>query len=818
MGAKAPFFTMKKILFTLAMLGGIAYGQSIGYLRYDSVRIEKIGGNGELILLNGTRNVTGGILTNIGNGRTGFVAPVGQRFGIEDTVLTTARHVTIGNDSYNGGRNNSLVFSNVGSDSSVSGGRYPQVGTIGSPYAGYMILKNKIHKQAWGSMDPLQYGGIEYNYASKEFDSVQTTYDSLANPIVLPIMISHNVGRFYPPRDRVNVFSGQDGNNGALIEGNYDIGDTFGYNYKVVGNTGTPDFPIPIFNADFDFQRRSSLTRQRIITGASHTGFLWSFKAYQNTIASSTVETGNYINKLSGSRYYGMAQSFGHVSSTKAHILAVSNIDTVVAIEIDSLYRRFNEVGNGYGVWQKGTNDFNVWRGKSIFGSGTFPTNLNGGLPYDINTTSAGIKDLWMQGNYIGADNTETPFALKFHTKDSLSKYVFYSLDNKSATFSIKGRSVPLGESNLGGIDATIDYTNVSGDTKPTSFRIYRKARNVASVLVAEADTLGWRLPRNIYVPTTDSSDRSISSGWLKRFMSTYSGGGGGGGITTFTDGNGFDGTVSGTDLSLTTSLTTGSVPFIAASGALSQNNANFFWDATNARLGLGTAAPGSRLHVAGSLPGISVVQMVNTSATGYGPFISVNHSNPAYYAMRVANSTNIYSFFVRGDGNVGIGSGTPLQRLHVQGSARVTDSLYANKLPVSTDQGDSALVINATDRTVRTRATIINDAGAYTPTLTNVASTSGYSGLVFTYTRMGNIVTVYGEFGCTSTSGIANAVDITLPIASTTPVPSGSGTAVGLTFNPAHVTNGAGTTARVFWIGVGTTDLVRFSFRYTVN
>lgn len=57
------------------MLWGFAYGQSIGSFRYDSVRFEKVGGNSEFILLNSTRNVTGGVLTNLGNGRTGFVLP-----------------------------------------------------------------------------------------------------------------------------------------------------------------------------------------------------------------------------------------------------------------------------------------------------------------------------------------------------------------------------------------------------------------------------------------------------------------------------------------------------------------------------------------------------------------------------------------------------------------------------------------------------------------------------------------------------------------------------------------------------------------------
>lgn len=72
---------MKKILLLISMLWGIAYGQSTGYLRYDTVRIEKGGGNAELIIMNATRNVTGGVLTNLGNGRTGFVTPSGGGTG-----------------------------------------------------------------------------------------------------------------------------------------------------------------------------------------------------------------------------------------------------------------------------------------------------------------------------------------------------------------------------------------------------------------------------------------------------------------------------------------------------------------------------------------------------------------------------------------------------------------------------------------------------------------------------------------------------------------------------------------------------------------
>ena len=43
---------------------------------------------------------------------------------------------------------------------------------------------------------------------------------------------------------------------------------------------------------------------------------------------------------------------------------------------------------------------------------------------------------------------------------------------------------------------------------------------------------------------------------------------------------------------------TTGSVPFVDVMGSLAENNAKFFWDNTNFRLGIGTSSPSSRLHI----------------------------------------------------------------------------------------------------------------------------------------------------------------------------------------------------------------------------
>ncbi len=55
--------------------------------------------------------------------------------------------------------------------------------------------------------------------------------------------------------------------------------------------------------------------------------------------------------------------------------------------------------------------------------------------------------------------------------------------------------------------------------------------------------------------------------------------------------------------------LTQGSIPFIGASGALSQSNSQLFWDNTNSRLGLGTTSPQQKLDVWGNM-------QVGTSST----------------------------------------------------------------------------------------------------------------------------------------------------------------------------------------------------------
>jgi hypothetical protein len=148
------------------------------------------------------------------------------------------------------------------------------------------------------------------------------------------------------------------------------------------------------------------------------------------------------------------------------------------------------------------------------------------------------------------------------------------------------------------------------------------------------------------------------------------------------------------------TSLTAGSVVFAGASGAYSQDNANFFWDDTNNRLGIGTATPGARLEVVQNQAAFSYFDFRNQTAGGgivwRQIFRNIANTGDATVdfvkflsggfgiANTDTNAANFTSFSVGASermritsaGFVGIGTSAPVYQLQVRGLGQDTAAL----------------------------------------------------------------------------------------------------------------------------------------------
>ena len=152
-----------------------------------------------------------------------------------------------------------------------------------------------------------------------------------------------------------------------------------------------------------------------------------------------------------------------------------------------------------------------------------------------------------------------------------------------------------------------------------------------------------------------------------------------------FSDANGFDGTISlvgsVATLTITTALTSGSVPFIGASGALTQDNSNLFFDDTNNRLGIATASPTTPLDVFGS----GIIGRLNATSTNnsYLGFASNGtnkwsagnvQSDHRFRIFSEANSAELITILQTGE--FGIGISNPTTKFHIDGAA---SALIAN-------------------------------------------------------------------------------------------------------------------------------------------
>jgi hypothetical protein len=146
-----------------------------------------------------------------------------------------------------------------------------------------------------------------------------------------------------------------------------------------------------------------------------------------------------------------------------------------------------------------------------------------------------------------------------------------------------------------------------------------------------------------------------------------------------FNDANGFDGTInlvgSTATLTITTALTQGSVPFIGTSGALTQDNANLFFDDTNNRLGINTNAPTTALDVFGS----GIIGRLNGTSTN-NAFLGFANAGTNRWSIGNVQSDHRFRIFsetntselvtVLQTGEFGIGIANPTTKIHIDGGA----------------------------------------------------------------------------------------------------------------------------------------------------
>lgn len=202
---------------------------------------------------------------------------------------------------------------------------------------------------------------------------------------------------------------------------------------------------------------------------------------------------------------------------------------------------------------------------------------------------------------------------------------------------------------------------------------------------------------------------------------------------------------VDGTDLigGVGNLTTVGSVPYVSASGTLNQDAGQLHWDATNNRLGIGTATPGNRLTVVGSGAVIRTTGTNDTSAV-YSQFNSSASTGLGYAGVEgstpgaTLTGTLAYATFISAgssgsalqlgtpggiratilaSGNVGIGTTAPGSLLSVNG--RASANLFGSETNCSSSAGPAvcaaaaagSVIIPAagTDVTVNTTAVTAN-------------------------------------------------------------------------------------------------------------
>jgi hypothetical protein len=278
-----------------------------------------------------------------------------------------------------------------------------------------------------------------------------------------------------------------------------------------------------------------------------------------------------------------------------------------------------------------------------------------------------------------------------------------------------------------------------------------------------------------------------------------------------FSDANGFDGNISlvgsVATLTITTALTQGSVSFIGASGALSQDNDNFFWDDTNNRLGIGTKLPTTALDVFGS----GIIGRINGTSTNnaFLGFASAGtnkwsignvQSDHRFRIYSEANTSELVSVLQTGE--FGIGIANPTTKLHIDGGA---SALIANlDADVSVAKSISFRSDNSSRFNIEVSGTESGSNAGADFQIKRYSDAGAYINTALTITRSTGAVTLISNLTLGSDVLISNTAATKKGYTYTSPASAWGPQTSGLYFTPNNAVDAKTTFTLELWNGVG--------------
>lgn len=356
---------------TLGTIGtGTWNGTAIG-TSYGGTGLTSLGTAGQSIRVNGAANgyefYNPAVANIFSNGL----------FESNDSVYIGGRmqyisQITVPQHRFINSPNSTFILSNVPGDSSIFGNLQGLISYQGASFEPAILTLAKTMRESNNdTLNSLKYGGAATIKNSNFFDSTSTRFVYTNEVLGIPIQGIHANGQVFPPRDSVYWFSGRDGQNASVIQSDFDIGESWGYNVVIQPYVGW--FPLSSVRSNVDLMRVASNGRQKKMHGPI-TGYLAGWKGFQSVIGSGTSETGNYWSYIADYTSFGtLFPNLSNGTATKDKIMRVSKMDTAIGFVSEAKRIATNEVANGIGFNQKGVDDINHFEGRTKIGGTTRP-------------------------------------------------------------------------------------------------------------------------------------------------------------------------------------------------------------------------------------------------------------------------------------------------------------------------------------------------------------------------------------------------------------------------------------------------------------